>query len=49
MPSIRTRMEEIGTDLVAHRSHEPRIPQEFVASEIQEWAAPITASGVSVD
>ena len=49
MPSIRTRMEGIGTDLVATDRTSPEYLKKFVASEIKKWAAPITASGVSVD
>jgi tripartite-type tricarboxylate transporter receptor subunit TctC len=48
-PSVRTRMEEIGTDLVAADRTSPEYLKKFVASEVKKWAAPITASGVSVD
>jgi tripartite-type tricarboxylate transporter receptor subunit TctC len=48
-PSVRKRMEEIGTDLVATDRTSPEYLKKFVASEVKKWAAPITASGVSVD
>ena len=48
-PSVRTRMQEIGTDLVTADRTSPEYLKKFVAGEIKKWAAPITASGVSVD
>jgi tripartite-type tricarboxylate transporter receptor subunit TctC len=48
-PALRTRMEAIGTDLVAADRTSPTYLQHFVASEIKKWATPIKESGVSVD
>jgi tripartite-type tricarboxylate transporter receptor subunit TctC len=48
-PSVRTRMETIGTDLVAADRTTSDYLKRFVASEIEKWAAPIRASGVSAD
>jgi len=48
-PALRARMEAIGTDLVASDRTSPSYLQHFVASEIKKWAAPIKASGVTVD
>jgi tripartite-type tricarboxylate transporter receptor subunit TctC len=48
-PSLRARMETIGTDLVATDRTSPNYLQRFVASEIKKWAGPIKESGVSVD
>ncbi len=48
-PSLRARMETIGTDLVAADRTSPDYLQRFVASEIKKWAGPIRESGVSVD
>ncbi len=48
-PSVRTHMEQIGTDLVAADRTSSDYLKKFVASEIKKWAVPITASGVSVD
>jgi tripartite-type tricarboxylate transporter receptor subunit TctC len=48
-PSVRSRMEQIGTDLVAADRTSTDYLQHFVASEIKKWEAPIKASGVSVD
>jgi tripartite-type tricarboxylate transporter receptor subunit TctC len=48
-PALRTRMEAIGTDLVAASRTSPSYLQHFVASEIKKWAVPIKESGVTVD
>jgi tripartite-type tricarboxylate transporter receptor subunit TctC len=48
-PSVRDRMAAIGTDLVAPDRTSSEYLRHFVASEIKKWAAPIKASGVSVD
>ena len=41
--------QAIGTDLVAPERRGPEYLERFVASEIDKWAAPIRASGISVD
>jgi tripartite-type tricarboxylate transporter receptor subunit TctC len=48
-PWVRERMQAIGTDLVSDDRRSPEYLQRFVASEIEKWAAPIRASGVSAD
>jgi tripartite-type tricarboxylate transporter receptor subunit TctC len=48
-PSLRSRMEDIGTDLVSADRTSSSYLKEFVTSEIKKWAVPITASGVSVE
>jgi tripartite-type tricarboxylate transporter receptor subunit TctC len=48
-PLVRERMQAIGTDLVSDDRRSPEYLQGFVASEIEKWAAPIRASGVSAD
>lgn len=48
-PSLRARMETIGTDLVTADRTSSGYLQRFVASEIKKWAEPIKESGVSVD
>ena len=48
-PAVRAHMEAIGTDLVASDRTTSDYLKHFVASEIKKWAAPIKASGVSVD
>jgi tripartite-type tricarboxylate transporter receptor subunit TctC len=48
-PSVRERMEAIGTDLVASDRTSADYLKTFVAAEIRKWAAPIKAAGVTVD
>jgi tripartite-type tricarboxylate transporter receptor subunit TctC len=48
-PAVQVRMREIGGDLVAPERRAPDYLQKFVASEIEKWAGPIRASGVSMD
>jgi tripartite-type tricarboxylate transporter receptor subunit TctC len=48
-PAVRLRMREIGADLVASERRSPDYLQKFVETEIEKWAGPIRASGVSVD
>jgi tripartite-type tricarboxylate transporter receptor subunit TctC len=48
-PAVQLRMHEIGADLVAPERRAPDYLQHFVASEIEKWAVPIRASGISMD
>ena len=48
-PSVQLRMKEIGADLIAPERRSPAYLQKFVESEIEKWAAPIKASGISAD
>jgi tripartite-type tricarboxylate transporter receptor subunit TctC len=48
-PAVQLRMQEIGADLVAPKRRSPDYLREFVESEIEKWAAPIKASGASVN
>ncbi len=48
-PAVRTRMTEIGADLVAPERRSPDYLAGFVRGEIAKWAAPIRASGVRGD
>src|SRR5262245_18629363 len=48
-PAVKTRMQEIGADLVPRERSSPEYLQRFVESEIKKWAGPIKASGVSMD
>ena len=49
VPALRVRLETIGTDLVTPDRTGTDYLKHFVSSEIEKWAAPIKASGVSVD
>jgi tripartite-type tricarboxylate transporter receptor subunit TctC len=48
-PAIQLRMREIGADLVAPERRSADYLREFVESEIEKWAAPIRASGMSIN
>jgi len=48
-PAVQERLKELGATIVAPERRSPVYLQNFVAHEIEKWAAPIRASGVSVD
>jgi tripartite-type tricarboxylate transporter receptor subunit TctC len=48
-PAVQLRMQEIGADLVAPERRSADYLREFVESEIEKWAAPIKASGASIN
>lgn len=48
-PSVRTRLEGLGASIVTPERTTPEYLGKFVASEMEKWAAPIHASGVSSD
>jgi tripartite-type tricarboxylate transporter receptor subunit TctC len=48
-PSVRDRMAGLGAVLVADDRATPQYLGQFVKSEITKWAAPIKASGVTID
>jgi tripartite-type tricarboxylate transporter receptor subunit TctC len=48
-PAVRDRLESLGAQIVPDNEATPRYLGTFVKSEIDKWAAPIKASGVSVD
>ena len=48
-PAVRDRMASLGAVLVADDRATPQYLAQFVKSEIAKWAAPIKASGVTID
>lgn len=46
-PSIQERLKTLGAVVVTPERRSPGYLQKFVAGEIEKWAAPIKASGVS--
>jgi tripartite-type tricarboxylate transporter receptor subunit TctC len=48
-PSVRERLEGLGARIVSDERATPQYLAEFVKSEIEKWAAPIKASGVTAD
>jgi tripartite-type tricarboxylate transporter receptor subunit TctC len=48
-PAVREGLEKAGAQVVPDNRTTPQYLGQFVKSEIEKWAAPIKASGVSVD
>lgn len=48
-PAVKERLQSLGAVLVAPERRSPEYLAGFVTSEIEKWAAPIKASGVSVE
>jgi tripartite-type tricarboxylate transporter receptor subunit TctC len=48
-PAVRTKLEGLGAQFVSDDRTTPEYLAGFVKSEIEKWAKPIKASGVSVD
>jgi tripartite-type tricarboxylate transporter receptor subunit TctC len=48
-PAVKERMHELGVTLVAPERRSPEYLQKFVEREIEKWAGPIKAAGISVD
>jgi tripartite-type tricarboxylate transporter receptor subunit TctC len=48
-PLIRKRLREIGCDQIPPERSSPDYLRQFVASEIEKWAAAIKASGLQID
>jgi tripartite-type tricarboxylate transporter receptor subunit TctC len=48
-PAVKERLEGLGASLVAPERRSPEYLAGFVKSEIEKWAAPIKASGVSME
>jgi tripartite-type tricarboxylate transporter receptor subunit TctC len=48
-PAVKQRLEGLGASLVGPERRSPEYLAGFVKSEIDKWAAPIKASGVSME
>jgi tripartite-type tricarboxylate transporter receptor subunit TctC len=48
-PAIRKRLEELGLEIVAPERRSPEYLAKFLPAEIEKWAKPILAAGVSAD
>jgi tripartite-type tricarboxylate transporter receptor subunit TctC len=46
-PAVQARLKEIGVEAVAPERRSPEYLGKFVVSEIEKWAGPIKAAGVS--
>jgi tripartite-type tricarboxylate transporter receptor subunit TctC len=49
MPAVRTRLDELGIDLVAPERRSADYLRDFVKNEIDKWAGPIKAANVNPD
>ena len=48
-PAVRDRLQGLGAQIVSDDRATPQYLAGFLKSEIEKWAAPIKASGVSID
>jgi tripartite-type tricarboxylate transporter receptor subunit TctC len=48
-PTVHARLDEMGIDLVVPKRRSAQYLHDFVRSEIDKWAGPIKAAGVSAD
>ena len=48
-PAVRERLETLGAVIVSPDRATPEYLGPFLKSEIEKWASPIKASGVTVD
>jgi tripartite-type tricarboxylate transporter receptor subunit TctC len=48
-PDVQAKLQELGIEVVAPERRSPEYLADFVAREIQKWAGPIRATGVSMD
>jgi tripartite-type tricarboxylate transporter receptor subunit TctC len=48
-PDVQARLEELGIEVVAPERRSPEYLAQFVVREIEKWAGPIKAAGLSMD
>ena len=48
-PALQERMHELGVSQIAPDRRSPEYLGKFVASEVEKWAGPIKAAGISMD
>jgi tripartite-type tricarboxylate transporter receptor subunit TctC len=48
-PNVRDKLTDLGAQLVSEDRASPQYLGQFLKSEIEKWAAPIKASGVTAD
>src|SRR6266446_5820578 len=48
-PTIRARLEELGLEIVAPERRTPEYLAKYLPAEIERWAKPIRAAGISAD
>jgi tripartite-type tricarboxylate transporter receptor subunit TctC len=48
-PAIRKRLEELGLEIVSPERRSPEYLAKFLPEEIERWAKPVRAAGISAD
>jgi tripartite-type tricarboxylate transporter receptor subunit TctC len=48
-PDVQAKLEELGIEVVAPERRSPEYLAQFVVREIEKWAGPIKAAGLSMD
>ena len=48
-PAIRSKLEELGLEIVAPERRSPEYLARYLPEEIERWAKPIRQAGISVD
>jgi tripartite-type tricarboxylate transporter receptor subunit TctC len=48
-PDVQAKLQELGVEVVAPERRSPEYLADFVVREIEKWAGPIRATGVSMD
>jgi tripartite-type tricarboxylate transporter receptor subunit TctC len=48
-PALRTRLEELGLEIVPPEKRTPEYLAKFLPEDIERWAKPIRAAGISAD
>ena len=48
-PAIRKRLEELGLEIVPPDHRSPEYLAKYLPQEIERWAKPIQAGGISAD
>jgi tripartite-type tricarboxylate transporter receptor subunit TctC len=48
-PSVQERMRQLGVDMAGQEQRSPEYLRAFVEIEIMKWAAPIKATGISIE
>jgi tripartite-type tricarboxylate transporter receptor subunit TctC len=48
-PAVKTRLKELGVDVVQPERRSPEYLKQFVATEIEKWTGPIKAAGIAVE
>jgi tripartite-type tricarboxylate transporter receptor subunit TctC len=48
-PAIRKRLEELGLEIVPPERRTPQYLASYLPAEIERWAKPIRAAGISAD